>query len=62
MTPEEKLKRNRAEHVRLVAALSPDSRDAYEERAAILQFQCGMSRDRAEAEALRIVCERRSNR
>lgn len=30
-------------------------RDAYEERAAILEFDAGMSRDEAEAEAKRIV-------
>ena len=34
------------------ADLSADRRDTYEERAAIMEYHGGLSRDRAEAEAL----------
>ena len=33
--------------------MTDDDREAYEERAAILEFDAGMSRDEAEKEAMR---------
>jgi len=35
--------------------MTDDDREAYEERAAILEFDAGMSRDEAEKEAMRQV-------
>jgi hypothetical protein len=35
--------------------MTDDDREAYEERAAILEFDAGMSRDEAEKEAMRQI-------
>jgi len=40
---------------RFVAALSPDTREDFEERAAIMEYCGGLSREDAEREAFKIV-------
>lgn len=42
-----------------VEDLSPSEREEWEERAAIIQFEAGSSRELAEQEALRIVLAKR---
>jgi len=51
--------RNRHTKQILYQRLSPDERDAFQERAAVIQYSCGMERDEAEWEALSQLIHRR---
>lgn len=43
-------------------AMTEDEQEAFEERAAILEFDCGLAREEAEALALEAVVRRRETR
>ncbi|MEO1798634.1 MAG: hypothetical protein AAFR53_16760 [Pseudomonadota bacterium] len=38
-------------------SLDPIAKEAFEERAAILEYESGLSRPKAEAKAMRMVCQ-----
>ena len=44
-----------------ISNLTEDQRDEFEERAAIMQFDAGMTKERAEQEALKLVMNHENN-